>query len=166
MIPQYFKKSYNNHPRGMSMEFGTCPLSMGWGKAQDTRRHTRQILAHQRHTKYDCWCQKLDLQVDSRKEPRKRIRKQKHTFPTHLEIQGQWWSNCSTHRLHDEQCLDRNGLTICFEWQNTGLGLHYTESLSWTHVHINLNSWLFNSSLLSVSLIWYDIFVMFVSILF
>ena len=34
------------------------------------------------------------------------------TFPTQFEIQGQWWSNCSTQCLHVGQCFERIGLII------------------------------------------------------
>jgi len=45
----------------------------------------------------------VDDNSDSTKPP---------TFPTQLDIHGQWWSNCSTHRLQVGQCLDRTGLII------------------------------------------------------
>jgi hypothetical protein len=43
---------------------------------------------------------------------RKDIKQYLRTLPMQLDTQGQWWSNCSTHRSHVEQCFARRGLTI------------------------------------------------------
>ena len=37
-------------------------------------------------------------------------------LPMQLSIQGQWWSNSSTQRLHCRQCLARTGLTALQVW--------------------------------------------------
>jgi hypothetical protein len=51
--------------------------------------------------------------IGYQKQMEMRLEKEERwTFPTQSDIQGQWWSNCSTHRLQDEQCFALRGLTI------------------------------------------------------